>query len=980
MHISIFRDSEIHRSTAAGWSLSRLCPALLFVVGVAVASAGGPKFVAGSSYFNPAAMGTPVHWRNGVVNYYVDQGQLSSTVTNAQATAMVDAAAALWSNVATAAVVLTDKGPLNEDVSGANIQVSSSSITAPADATASATNYPLAVIYDADGAVIDALYGTYTSEPDNCSQNGVYIRLDNVNPDATIAHATMILNGRCTGSAQLLQMMSFNIARAFGRVLGLDYAQINPTALTSVVTGGTQGWPIMQPSDGLCSSAGGACIPLPSELHWDDIAALNRIYPVTNANIGNFTGKKLTASNTVSFSGAIQFRSGYGMQGVNIVARPLDAGGNPLYQYTVATVSGALFRGMHGNAISGALDASGIPYTHWGSTDSSLQGNFDLSAIPLPPGVTSAAYQISFETLDSLDINDASVGPYTAGQSAPSGTLANLTTPVLSAGDSKSYTIAVEDSAKGGYNDAISAEAQPRALAASGYWVGRLSQVSQSDWFLFAARGGRTFSIVAQALDESGRPSDVKAMPMIGAWDANDAVGSAPVTYSSARNGLAPGESWLRVSTTSDSLVRIAVADKRGDGRPDYSYAGWVLYADTIEPDRLPATGGAFAIHGMGFRETDTVLVGGQAALITSISPNLITAIAPAAASNAAGSVDVEVDDDPIYNAAAIVTDGISYDAGTGDALTLVTAPENTVPTATPLPFAVIALDAHLKPASNVQITYSVLSGTATLGCGSASCTVTATGDGQATMNVTATDATWSSVTATLANGSAIKAEFVGGTAAKITALSSSLSVAAGATVSWPVQALVLANGAPAANQTVTWQTSTSGIAPQDSTASATAANGIATKTLTVGPLAEGQQAALKACVNGTSNCTTITAFGARPEYALLQAVSGTTQTIGPTDTPTALVFRLLDTDGNPMAGGTVTLSQALYARTNACSAHTICTAGALLSMQSSAATSALDGTVSFSPASLPGVATTLHALAASGSTATVAATVERRP
>ena len=69
----------------------------------------------------------------------------------------------------------------------------------------------------------------------------------------------------------------------------------------------------------------------------------------------------------------------------------------------------------------------------------------------------------------------------------------------------------------------------------------------------------------------------------------------------------------------------------RGDGRPDYAYNGWVLYADTVQPPRLPASGGPIVIHGMGFRPSDTVLVGGQNATVTSISPNEITAIAPAA-------------------------------------------------------------------------------------------------------------------------------------------------------------------------------------------------------------------------------------------------------------------------------------------------------------------------------------------------------------
>ena len=38
------------------------------------------------------------------------------------------------------------------------------------------------------------------------------------------------------------------------------------------------------------------------------------------------------------------FRTGYGMQGVNVVARPLDANGNPLYQYTVTASPAQLQR------------------------------------------------------------------------------------------------------------------------------------------------------------------------------------------------------------------------------------------------------------------------------------------------------------------------------------------------------------------------------------------------------------------------------------------------------------------------------------------------------------------------------------------------------------------------------------------------------------------------------------------------------------
>ena len=204
-----------------------------------------------------------------------------------------------------------------------------------------------------------------------------------------------------------------------------------------------------------------------------------------------------------------------------------------------------------------------------------------------------------------------------------------------------------------------------------GLWCGRLSQVGQTDWFTFPVRGNRIFTVVTQALDETGAPTESKAMPSIGVWDAFDPVGATAVGAAPGLNGLADGETWLRVATNGDDIVRIGIADLRGDGRPDYAYNGWVLYADTVSPARLPASGGPITIQGMGFRLADTVLVGGQPALVTSISPNQITAIAAARSPGVTGSVDVEVDDLPIFYAAAIIPGGVSYDSGNGDALTL---------------------------------------------------------------------------------------------------------------------------------------------------------------------------------------------------------------------------------------------------------------------------------------------------------------------
>jgi len=80
------------------------------------------------------------------------------------------------------------------------------------------------------------------------------------------------------------------------------------------------------------------------------------------------------------------------------------------------------------------------------------------------------------------------------------------------------------------------------------------------------------------------------------------------------------------------------------------------------------------------------------------------------------------------------------------------------------------------------------------------------------------------------------------------------------------------------------------------------------------------------------------------------------------------------------MAGGAVNLYQALYAWAPPCAPHGVCPPAPLLATQSATAASALDGTVTFIPATLPGVASNLQALAASGNTSTVSITIEQHP
>jgi hypothetical protein len=124
----------------------------------------------------------------------------------------------------------------------------------------------------------------------------------------------------------------------------------------------------------------------------------------------------------------------------------------------------------------------------------------------------------------------------------------------------------------------------------------------------------------------------------------------------------------------------------------------------------------------------------------------------------------------------------------------------------------------------------------------------------------------------------------------------------------------------------------------------------------------------------------TFSAFGARTEYAWLEAVSGTTQSLSLSGTPAQVTLRVLDANGNPMASGTANFYQALYAWTPACAAHGRCAQAELLATQSATGTSAVDGSVSFNPASLPGVGTNLVGLASTGNTSTLQIAIEEHP
>jgi hypothetical protein len=958
-----------------------LALALLLVFCAQTALAGGPRWVVGSSYFTAAAMGQPVVWAGGQVTYYTDQSALSPQVTQAQASAMVATAAAVWSNVSTAAVSIVSGGNLAEDVDQA-VTTGANGIVLPADIQPSATNRPVGVVYDETGAVINGIYGAGADSPQNCQSNGVITTVDNLSAAGNIAHALIIVNGQCAGTKTQLTNLQYQLVRAFGQALGLDWSQTNEEMFAGdQITGaGLAGWPIMHPIERLCNGGAGVCMPNGTTLRMDDIAALNRLYPVTAANIGSFTAKTITAAATISVQGTVTFARGQGMQGVNVVLRPL-VNGVPAVSYTATAVTGRLFQGNAGNPVTGTTGAEGNPLAQFGSSDAALEGFFDLSGVPLPPGVTTSNYQLTFEPINPLYTGSESVGPYTTGQVTPSGTMPVITLTGLSAGSAVTETVEIENSADESQSGNDGSQMEPAAVPPNGEWSGRMTGYGHSGWFAWWAQAGREFTIEAQALDETGADTENKAQMVIGAWNGTDAVGAPPVTGTvQPFNAQVPGLTALPVMTAAAAEVRVGLADWRGDGRPDYAYHGRILYADSVTPAHVPAAGGPIAIEGMGFRPSMmAVTVNGAAAQVTSVTPTAITAVVPAAG-GVTGDVPLMIEDTQTLGIAAIAA-GFSYDAGNNDALTVLTAPPSVSPIGVPEPMTVRAENATtLAPAPGVTVTFTVSLGTAALGCGQTACSVTTAGDGSAALLLTANSTATAQVIASLTNGTSVAAQFTGTAPPAIAALTPNLYIAMGATVPWPVEALALsAAGAPVAGQGMTW--SAGGAALSLATAqSVTQANGVATNTVTAGPFNASVASAVDACLAGTSNCVSLNVIPVQPSTEALVAWSGTAQDIAAGQAFAPVVLHVTDGFGDPVAGANVTFAEAFYGWTEPCAPQGSCPPGPLLATAAAQATSGMDGSVTLTPLQPADVPGQLLVMAVTGTGTTLSFELDAHP
>ena len=605
---------------------------------VLTSRAGGPKYIAGTSYFNSGTAGQPITWAQGQVTYYTDQGDLSPILPNSAANTFVANAFGVWSSVSTAALAATSGGQLAEDVNGSNITVSNGVVTGPADITPSATDKPVGIVYDYDGSVTDALLGAGAGDAGQCFFNAAFGGVDNFAASANFLHALVIINGQCAQQSSQLTDLEYRLVRVLGNVLGLGWSQLNLNVVTGTpppTSDDLAGFPVMHYDDPFGCVPITVCYPNPYQLAVDDAAAISRLYPVTAQNQSNFPGKQILSATTARIHGSVWFTNTSGvstqpMQGVNVVARWIDPNtGQPSGQYAASSVSGFLFTGDAGNPVTGFTDALGNPFSEFGGSSSSLEGFFDLAGLQIPGSASSAQYQLSVEGLDPQW--SQGVGPYAPNQVALSGSF-QPTVVTVAPGVDIAQDILMSGSAQPVPQWAASETwSAPAAIPPAGDWMGSLNGYGDTAYFSLPAQANRTFSVAVTALDETGVATEQKTEPVIGIWTFGDPQGTPPPAFTTSPfNGPSFATTRLDAQILSSADFLVGIADLRGDGRPDYRYHAHVLYGDSVSPPRVRVTGGAITVHGVGFAPGLSVAIGASSAAPLAVSAGqMILAVPP---------------------------------------------------------------------------------------------------------------------------------------------------------------------------------------------------------------------------------------------------------------------------------------------------------------------------------------------------------------
>lgn len=958
--------------------------AICWVACAATLYAGGPRWATGFPYFTTD--GQPIVWYTNQPQYFTDPGDLSVYVNHAAADALVAAAANVW-NVPTSSLVLSQGGSLDEHVSSANVYPTQSGLVFPTDVQS--TNYlakQIAIIYDYDGSVTDLLLGSGASDPSSCRQNAATESVDSIVPTGYIQHAVIILNGRCTGPAPEQQLqMQYQLMRAFGRVLGLAWSQNNDNVFTyspQPTYNQAMNWPVMHPIDIICGPYTYQCMPQPFTLRADDISALDGLYFINQGQAP--PGKTDTLLDANRIFGKVTFPTGQGMSGVNVVARRWEwfTGDNGKDGWYIASsVTGLLFRRKFATAITGTDNSA---QGSMGTTSDYYEGLYNLARVPMLPGGWQSVI-IETEPVNPLYTGQYAIGSVADNTVEPSGSNESSVDAVLPSYRNSEFWTSTIDPASACNPGNDGTETAPVSSASTGWWTGLLCGDGHTSWSSFSVKANRIFTVEIAAQDEHGFASSHKAMPIIGLWNASDPTGTQPTFAAQTEpfNSSATGVTSLTAQSTQDGKLRMAIADLYGHGRPDYNYQARVLYADSISPSIIGASGGVVTITGTGFRAGNTVTVNGVAASVTNWTSNTITATVPPLSALGASTgivADIAVND-LVTGGTTVMQHSLTY--GTPQpSLNLLSSPSATVATGQTIaiPFAVQALTSDgVTPILGQAITFAVTAGSATFGsCGASTCTLSTNTSGTASTSVTPLSAGPITLTATGIAGT-ITISFVAANEVRtITANNPVEYIASGALATWIPQVSLTDNLSPLAGVSVAWLPVSGAInlSPNQTPANV---QGTAQTTATAGPLAAGAQASVTACA-WTTTCATFTAQGVALSDLHLTIISGSGQSAPASWTFAPVVLRVTDSASHPIAGATVNVHQTIDAWQQPCPTHGRCPVAPAYDSSSSSITSDANGFVTITPIQTAGAAETTNIAAATGTQGFISLAIAAHP
>ncbi|MCU1286505.1 MAG: putative lipoprotein [Acidobacteriales bacterium] len=879
--------------------------------------AGGVKYVAGVTSFDPNVAGKPITWANGNLVYFTDQGNAGPMLPQSAANTFVADAFAAWTSVPTAGLKAARGGALAEDVNGTNVTSTQSGISLPLDIQPTAAAKPLAIVYDNDGAVIDALMGAGASDPSMCATNSVMGGVDKFSTDAHFTHALIIINGRCAQNSSDLPSLRYHLVRLLGQVLGLGWSQANDNVRSGSPPANSQdfaGFPLMHPMEPFCFGAITDCIPNADQLRMDDRAAATRLYPVTALNISSFSGKQISAASTIRIRGSVYFsdvhgNSGQPMQGVNVVARLIDKStGMPSRSSVATSVSGFLFHGNNGNHISGFGTTTQL-YNAFGSADTGLEGFYDLGGLELPPGETTASYQITVEQVEPSYAGAATVGPYGSSQITPSGTA-----PVIILADLSAGADVLKDIVMSGNPKLTTDVSEPNSFAtpspvpSSGQWWGSLSGYGDEDFFTFSAKANRTFDFQVIALDETLSPTSGKAHPELGVWRPSDLT--APQLMADAFNRLTPGLTELAGDVSAAGKLKLGIADFRGDGRPDFLYRARLLYADTITPERLALSGGNVIIRGIGFRQGLSLDVGTTAASVIAIDENQLVATLPAMS----GTQNVTITA-PQTGAVTTMKNAVTFGLLSTDQVQIVSSgnPPVAVGTDAPNPVVVRAVAADSTPLAGVNVTFTVTPTQSLFPlCAKNVCNVVTDINGEASITLTVKAAGTNTVTATLPNGNSTTAAISGNASLRLAEAVQGAWVLAGSSTSSAVVVQLMNSGSPVSGQPINF-TVTAGTGNLSVANAITNASGVATTQLTTSNTMT--TVIERACPPVGAACVDFVLQPVTPSNIKIKKISGDDQLLLVGQTPQPILLRVTDssTPANPVGNVPATISGVVY-------------------------------------------------------------------